>query len=278
MGQAHTQSKGYKPIAQPSSSAKRYFVLSITFIAGILLGSQALKLDKIQALFPSTAGTVEATVEAPVEAWKTRRFYPEDFETWFGLRHTHQLIIPDSLKPYLESHDLTTDEYYIGDKEVYDNYARVFGPILDTYITNDRRFYVQWTGEDKKFGVFTDAYIPPYAFITEYSGMLVNASRSTDYEWHYYSRIRDENGNTMSLGVDSQFIGNIARFVNHNDDPNCDVVYVPWNNVWRPIYVSIKPLYPGEELTVSYGQNYWASRKKAEGTGKAVNTVNTSTK
>ncbi|KAI8591758.1 hypothetical protein BDZ88DRAFT_409593 [Geranomyces variabilis] len=67
----------------------------------------------------------------------------------------------------------------------------------------------------------------------------------------------------MSLGIDAQVVGNIGRFVNHDESPNSDSVYVPWRNTWRVLYVSVRDIWPGEEVTVSYGANYWETRNKA---------------
>ncbi|TPX57331.1 hypothetical protein PhCBS80983_g03931 [Powellomyces hirtus] len=251
-------------------TARNYISLSATFIIGVFVGSQALKSFGLGNALSGTVTAAPAMDVAPhvpaavSDDWKTRKYYPKDLSKHFGIHHIDQLEIPAELQPYVDAHDVTTDKQYVDNMDLYQNYARVFGPFLDKLSkgNNDERLYVKWTGDEKKFGVFTNAYIPAYGFVVEYSGLLINSSRSTDYEWHYHSELVDNDGNAMPLGIDSQFVGNIARFVNHDDKPNTDSIYVPWKNTWRIVYVATKNIYPGEELTVSYGPNYWQSRDR----------------
>ncbi|KAJ3177177.1 hypothetical protein HDU87_004669 [Geranomyces variabilis] len=255
----------------PSSffAPRTYGAIALAFAVGLLAGSHAL--DNYNNTKTSSTAAASATSAAsavvPPE-WKTRKFWPADLEAHFGIHAVPTLLIPETLRPYVDSHDITTDYGYLKNQDLYDNYARVFGPFIDTLPTRapDERLYVQWTGDVKKFGVFSTIYIPSGTFLAEYSGLLVNHSRSTDYEWSYLSDIPDKDGHTMSLGIDAQVVGNIARFINHDDDPNADSVYVPWRNAWRVLYVSVRDIWPGEEVTVSYGANYWETRNKAAAT------------
>ncbi|KAI9098603.1 hypothetical protein DFS34DRAFT_693978 [Phlyctochytrium arcticum] len=260
----------------PSSSS--FFSLSklacaAAFVGGLVLGCQSLlsspaplsALDNVSALSSSDPSVTKSAMftQEMVSTFRGRKFYPEDFEKFFGLRHVNTLVVPDSLKKYVENHDITKDTRYLDDHEMFDNYARVWGPFINQPHQKDSRFYVKWAGDEKHFGVYTDQYIPSNAYIAEYTGVLTNSSFSTDYEWDYYSHdLKDDNGNELRLGVDSQIVGNIARFVNHEDDPNTHVIYVPWKNLWRLVYVSVRPIWPGQEVTVSYGPSYWETRKQ----------------
>ncbi|KND02239.1 uncharacterized protein SPPG_02720 [Spizellomyces punctatus DAOM BR117] len=258
MGKAFNTPIPQKPSSSVFSISKLAYVAC--FLGGLLLGCQ--QYNKFTQQQQESLQEVVKPV-AQVDAWDTRRYYPEDFEKHFGLRLIHQLEVPDSLKKYVDAHDIRKDPTYSQNIELSEAYARVYGPFLDHVHDDDRRIYVKWAGPEKHFGVFADTYLPPNAFIAEYSGILTNSSFSTDYEWDYYSHdIVDDNGNVLKLGVDSQLVGNIARFVNHDDDPNCGIVYVPWRNRWRLVYVANKAIFPGEELSISYGPNYWESRSE----------------
>ncbi|KAJ3170279.1 hypothetical protein HDU88_008906 [Geranomyces variabilis] len=248
---------------------RTYGAIALAFAVGLLAGSHALdntnnaELGSVVSEPPAAAVVAPAAVSAAEDdAWKTRKFWPADLEANFGIQAVPTLVIPENLQPYVDAHDITKDYGYIKNQELYDNYARVFGPFIDTLATRqpDERLYVQWTGPVKKFGVFSSIYIPSGTFLTEYGGLLVNHSRSTDYEWSYISDIPDGNGHTMSLGIDAQVVGNIGRFVNHDESPNTDSVYVPWRNTWRVLYISVRDIWPGEEVTVSYGAKYWETR------------------
>ncbi|KAJ3156907.1 hypothetical protein HDU86_003442 [Geranomyces michiganensis] len=256
---------------------RTYGAIALAFAVGLLAGSHGSKngftdiatattdassVQPPQAMPPAMMPTAAVSND---DSWKTRKFWPRDLEANFGIRSVKSMQIPEALQPYVDAHDIYTDESYLRNQDLYDNYARVFGPFIDTIPTrqDDERLYVQWTGDVKKFGVFSSIYIPSGTFLLEYTGALVNHSRSTDYEWSYLSDIPDKSGTPMALGIDAQVVGNIGRFVNHDDTPNSDSVYVPWRNTWRVLYVSVRDIWPGEEVTVSYGSNYWETRAKA---------------
>ena len=52
------------------------------------------------------------------------------------------------------------------------------------------------------------------------------------------------------------------RFVNHSDEPNLGMKFVFQDNAWHVIYVAKKEIAKGEQLLVSYGNQYWKNRKK----------------
>ena len=58
----------------------------------------------------------------------------------------------------------------------------------------------------------------------------------------------------MDISIDSRVYGNFLRFVNHDDDPNTKSIAVPYKNRWHRVYVAIKNIKVGEEVTVSYGR------------------------
>ncbi|KAJ1565922.1 hypothetical protein HK405_011328, partial [Cladochytrium tenue] len=82
----------------------------------------------------------------------------------------------------------------------------------------------------------------------------------SDYSWRSPAVVLNETGEPMKLGIDSHYRGNMARFVNDVADPNCEAVFFPYRELWRVVYVSMRPISAGEEVTVSYGPKYWESR------------------
>jgi SET domain-containing protein len=77
--------------------------------------------------------------------------------------------------------------------------------------------------------------------------------------WDYPSR--DFFGNRIDLGLDARLKGNYLRFVNHDGD-NCNAKAedIPFNNAWFVYYIAKRDILPGEEITVSYGSDYFATR------------------
>ena len=54
---------------------------------------------------------------------------------------------------------------------------------------------------------------------------------------------------------------NLMRFVNDYETHNCEALHIPIDNLWKVIYVTTKAINPGQELSVSYGPNYWKTRE-----------------
>ena len=204
-----------------------------------------------------------AMINSAKKTNERKKFFQKDFPKYFGVEHLqHSLIDPDVL-PLIEKHDITQDPQYAQINvqrriDLHGYYLERGG------IPDDRRVYVAYASPEMGFGVFANVYIPAWSIIAEYTGVITNKFANTDYAWIYYSTPKDANGNEVVLKVDGRTRGNIARFVNHSEDPNCDVVHVPYKNRWRTLYISNKPLLPDQELTVYYGSNYWTTRTKVD--------------
>ncbi|KAI8800857.1 hypothetical protein BJ742DRAFT_879441 [Cladochytrium replicatum] len=226
---------------------------------------------------------------------------PEELASYFGVVYTHDLIVDLAFKDMVASHNLTQDEYYKRSPTEMERLARNYRHIFDNengILDRDRRFYIRYTGEEqydisggsgmdmstwerivrwferakgpasgsgRGYGLFAAVDIPPEHVIGNYAGKLTDTG--TDYSWDYNSKfITGDNLHTprkeTKLYIDAQRYGNLVRFVNHDQNPNCNVVGVPdWkNNVWRVVYVSNRYIARGEEITVSYGEGYWMAR------------------
>lgn len=192
---------------------------------------------------------------------KRKKFFQEDFVRYFNVEPLNQPIVEPDLLPVLEKHDITQDPEYsqINVQRRIDlhSYYLDRGSLPD-----DRRVYVAYASPELGFGAFANVYIPAWTIVAEYTGVITRKHVNTDYAWVYHSAPLDANGEKMSLHVDGRIKGNVARFVNHSETPNCDVVKVPYKNRWRILYISNKGIVPDEELTVSYGVNYWSVRNK----------------
>jgi hypothetical protein len=120
---------------------------------------------------------------------KPRKFYYEDYEKYFNVFVIHQQITDESIKEFLDAHDIYQDEEYLKDKNHYDALANDFGLYIDKGGENDRRMYVAYAGHQKHYGVFAAVDIPKGSFIGEYAGILTNNSANTDYAWEVRSQI-----------------------------------------------------------------------------------------
>lgn len=194
---------------------------------------------------------------------KRKKYFPEDFPRYFGVEHLQHSIVDPEVLPLLEKHDITQDLQYAQINvqrrvDLHGHYLERGG------FQDDRRVYVAYSSPEMGFGVFANVYIPAWTIIAEYTGIITNKFPNTDYVWVYYSTPKDSNGDDIILKIDGRTKGNIARFVNHSENPNCDVVHVPYKNRWRTLYISNKSILPDEELSVYYGSKYWSTRTKVD--------------
>ena len=61
------------------------------------------------------------------------------------------------------------------------------------------------------------------------------------------------------FSVDAMHQGNLLRFVNDADPLNLVTKKDQGGNI---LYYAIRDIYPGEELFVDYGPNYWKFRNR----------------
>lgn len=105
------------------------------------------------------------------------------------------------------------------------------------------------------FGLFATEVIPQHEIIEEYAGSLIRPILTDDKEKEYDAQGK---GTYMfriddAVVVDATIEGNVARFVNHSCDPNCNskIVAIPGLDKKIVIYAK-REIRPGEELTYDY--------------------------
>jgi hypothetical protein len=191
-----------------------------------------------------------------------RRFYQEDLSKFFLVEYLQNSRIDPQILSYLENYDITQDPEY-SDENVKRRVG-LYTPYFERDMADDRRIYVSLVSKEMGYGAFADVYIPAWTLIGEYTGVICDTSFSTDYAWIYHSKPKDKNGNELKLRVNARASGNLMRFVNHNDYPNCSVIHVPYKNRWRTLYITNTAIMPNQELSVYYGDTYWKDRDKME--------------
>ena len=107
-------------------------------------------------------------------------------------------------------------------------------------------------------GVFADEPICKGERIVRYKGTL-----RTHKEVDRMYGEQDENGHTFLFTLNDEYVidanegGNVARWINHSCDPNCESV-TEENDKGKPhkdkVFIeAIRDIKPGEELTYNYG-------------------------
>jgi SET domain-containing protein len=56
--------------------------------------------------------------------------------------------------------------------------------------------------------------------------------------------------------------GCLTRFINHSSNPNLTPIHAYWEGFYHLIFLSLRAIHPGEQLTFDYGETYWYIREK----------------
>lgn len=109
---------------------------------------------------------------------------------------------------------------------------------------------------EKGWGVRTLTDIVRGSFVVEYIGEMCSnlvGHEKSDYLFHL---IYDENCIENNLFIDSEKMGNIARFLNHSCDPNLIAYFVIVDDFTRVAFFAERNIRKYEELTFDYGSEY----------------------
>ncbi len=124
--------------------------------------------------------------------------------------------------------------------------------------------YLQWISSEIGYGVFAMRNIAKDDFIGVYAGdvRVMRGSADTqpedvDYAWYYpINTLKDQR-----LLIDGKFKGNELRFINHDQRPNTKCIDLLVDGKFYMCYVATKNIAKDTQLTISYGDGYWNSRK-----------------
>ncbi len=116
---------------------------------------------------------------------------------------------------------------------------------------------LRFIDDEVGFGVFAAQRISPCALVGEYTGQLVEAKkRALKSKFHYIRYAIWEMGGRKYV-LDAEKMGNFTRFINHSAQPNLGLQSVYWRGIPRMIFVALKEIHEGEQLTFDYGAVFW---------------------
>lgn len=110
------------------------------------------------------------------------------------------------------------------------------------------------------FGLFARAPLQKGALVAEYTGTVVdlNAVEPTDEYIIEYPVAPRSVG--WTLLIDAGPAGGYARYVNHSWTPNCHGVRADFGGLAHILFITLAPVAEGEQLTISYGEDWWQKR------------------
>lgn len=115
---------------------------------------------------------------------------------------------------------------------------------------------IRTVDEEVGFGVFAAKKIPPCAFVGEYAGVIQQRSPKQLREKRYCLRYTIWEGK-KNYCIDAETKGNFTRFINHSSKPNLGLQSIYWRGIPRMVFLSLKEIREGEQLTFDYGPLFW---------------------
>ncbi len=123
---------------------------------------------------------------------------------------------------------------------------------------------IRFAGDQVGWGLFTGSDLKIDDLVGEYTGVVQTAQDAppdekidghflSDYAWNYPDELPD--GSEFEINALKE--GNELRYVNHSAQPNLAVDHTLVDGLFVTFFRVIEPVRQGEQLTVSYGEEYW---------------------
>ena len=119
------------------------------------------------------------------------------------------------------------------------------------------RISIRWIDDEVGFGVFAEQRIPSCAFVGEYTGIIKEARKRQLKEKRYCVRYTTWQMGRRNFVIDAETHGNYTRFINHSTRPNIGLQSVYWRGLPRMVFISLKEIPEGSQLTFDYGPSFW---------------------
>lgn len=116
---------------------------------------------------------------------------------------------------------------------------------------------IKSTNQNLGYGLFAKQNIAKNSFVGEFAGILKKRSSVSLKVNHYCLKYPIEGGFFQKYTIDASKKGNCFRFLNHNINPNLNVRSVFYNGFIRMIFLSLKDIKVGDQLTIDYGKDFW---------------------
>ncbi|MBS0625439.1 MAG: SET domain-containing protein-lysine N-methyltransferase [Verrucomicrobia bacterium] len=119
------------------------------------------------------------------------------------------------------------------------------------------RVSIRWIDDEVGFGVYALQRIPSCAFVGEYTGVIKERKKRLLKDKTYCVRYTTWQTGRRKFVVDAETQGNFTRFINHSNKPNLGLQSVYWRGLPRMVFISLKEIPEGAQLTFDYGTFFW---------------------
>lgn len=116
---------------------------------------------------------------------------------------------------------------------------------------------IRFIDNEVGFGVFAEQKISPCSFVGEYTGIIQERKRKLVKDKMYCVRYTAWDMGRRNFIIDAESVGNFSRFINHSDKLNLSLQSVYWRGFPRMIFIALKEIAEGTQLTFDYGTFFW---------------------
>lgn len=116
---------------------------------------------------------------------------------------------------------------------------------------------IRFINEKVGFGVFAEQRIAACSFAGEYQGVVKEGKKKELKEKMFCVRYSAWKTGRKKYVLDAEEKGNFTRFINHSVRPNLSLQSVYWRGLPRMIFVALKEIPVGAQLTFDYGHFFW---------------------
>lgn len=189
---------------------------------------------------------------------EVRVYNKDEFERFFGITYlktpyfeNERLL--DELKsncPWLLLHTVVGEEH------------RSLGSLLHKSLMNGKvaDVAIKWIDDVMGYGLFAKNLIAKDSFIGQYTGIVRKVGRFNPKLNGYCMHVPTRFWSFRYFLIDAEAAGNELRFANHSDVPCMRPFCLIDRSLVHIGFFATRDITPGEELTFSYGRDYWKNR------------------
>lgn len=123
------------------------------------------------------------------------------------------------------------------------------------------RVSIRWINTHAGYGLFAEEDLAEGSYAGEYTGIVRKNDRRyfeplNNYCYEY--PVPDEIGRSFIIDATR---GNFTRFMNHSFNPNLKPIHVFYDGFYHLIFLALRLIKKGDQLTYNYGQSYWYIRE-----------------
>jgi hypothetical protein len=121
---------------------------------------------------------------------------------------------------------------------------------------------IRYIDSDVGHGVFSEKKIPACTYVGEYTGVIQERTPKQLRDKNHCLRYTIWEGK-VNFAMDAEEKGNFTRFINHSSKPNLGLQSIYWKGISRMIFISLKEIGEGSQLTFDYGPLFWKHKAEA---------------